>query len=224
MSKLSAIKISHEHYKITPFKRLKPFLKVFKIALYLAAVTLIINLAENNNQASASPIGGETGKYNKVNTFKELQSVYMTDITASKELSDIIIRYSNKYQLNPTLLLALIKTESNFNSNAVNYNYNGTIDRGLCQLNSNTFSGYTKEQFFDPEFNVDKAAEFLKWCLSQSENNVIIALAYYNAGIGTVFNESVGETTLNYINKIIENMSIYDEELKFLSDKMGIMG
>ncbi len=224
MSKLSTIGISHEHYKINPFKKLKPLLKIFKIALYLAAVTLIINLAENSNQASAAPMDDTAGKYDKVNTFRELQSLYMIDITGSKELPEIIIKYSQKYKLSPTLLLALIKTESNFNKNAVNYNYNGTIDRGLCQLNSNTFSGYKKEQFFDPEFNVDKAAEFLKWCLSQSENNVIIALAYYNAGIGTVFNESVGETTLNYINKIIENMNIYDEELKFLSDKMGIIG
>ena len=109
-------------------------------------------------------------------------------------------------------LLSLIKTESALNPLAENYNLNGTIDRGLCQLNSSTFSNIDKNILFDPESNIKYGAELLCWCLKKSDNNIVKALAFYNAGIGNVSNKKIGEITLNYINKIILEKSKLDKE------------
>src|ERR1700694_2838883 len=40
------------------------------------------------------------------------------------------------YDINPTILRAIAKVESNFNPNAVNRNRNGTYDFGVMQINT----------------------------------------------------------------------------------------
>ena len=137
---------------------------------------------------------------------------FMCDITKDPELSKLIIKYSRINNIEETLLLALIKTESSLDPLAENYNLNGTIDRGLCQLNSRTFSQLDKDIFFNPESNIKYGAELLSWCLKKSGNNIIKALAFYNAGIGNVANKKVGEFTLDYINNIIKKKSELDQQ------------
>lgn len=53
----------------------------------------------------------------------------------------------------PLYFVRLIKLESNWNVNAVNWNKNGTVDRGIAQLNSASlphFMAYNGGQTIDP--------------------------------------------------------------------------
>ena len=75
-----------------------------------------------------------------------------------------------RYNINPYLLAAIAKTESNFNANAVRHNTNGTRDVGVMQINSVHFPelakyGITENQLFDPCTNITVGA----WLLSQRQ-------------------------------------------------------
>ena len=65
--------------------------------------------------------------------FKEKHKLkYFTKITGNREIAKFILLYSKQNKIEPTLLTAVIKTESAFNPKAINKNNNGSFDRGLC--------------------------------------------------------------------------------------------
>ena len=90
------------------------------------------------------------------------------------------------------------------------YNTNGTVDRGLFQLNSNSFPQLSEEEFFDPYTSAKYGMRHLKQCLKMAGNSVS-ALAMYNAGMGRVSSNKTPQTTLNYIGKIISYQNKLDE-------------
>ena len=127
-----------------------------------------------------------------------------------------IQKISKSYGIETTLLLAIMRIESGFNPRAINHNKNGSIDRGLCQLNSNTFPNLKVKDFYNAEVNIKHGVGFLDWCLKKSKKNTVKALAFYNAGIGAVKKQKVGERTLNYINLVMKKKRDYDMGLNNL--------
>jgi|GEM_PF-501031 len=53
--------------------------------------------------------------------------------------NDCVTKAAEYHSVNPWVLRAIIKVESNFNTNAVNRNRNGTVDVGIAQINSMHF-------------------------------------------------------------------------------------
>jgi soluble lytic murein transglycosylase-like protein len=53
--------------------------------------------------------------------------------------NDCVTAAAGYHQVNPWVLRAIIKVESNFNAGAVNKNRNGTVDVGIAQINSMHF-------------------------------------------------------------------------------------
>lgn len=143
----------------------------------------------------------------------EIKLKFFTDVINDEEIAKLIIKYTKLYNVDTSLFVSIIKVESDFNPLAENKNKNGTIDRGLCQLNNNTFKELDHEDFFNPEKNIKNGVSFLKWCLNNSNKNIVKALAFYNTGFGNVKNKKVGETTLDYINKILKEKEIIDSNL-----------
>ena len=84
----------------------------------------------------------------------------------------------------------------------MNSNVNTSIDRGLFQLNSNSFPELTEADFFDPYISAKYGMSHLKFCLN-SAGNEVSALAMYNAGTGRVRSNKTPQSTLNYIGKIM---------------------
>jgi soluble lytic murein transglycosylase-like protein len=75
-----------------------------------------------------------------------------------------------QYGINPQILRAIAKVESNFNPRAVNRNTNGTYDFGVMQINSSW--GYTlgKEWWStlgDPCTNIKAGAKILASCMQK---------------------------------------------------------
>lgn len=75
-----------------------------------------------------------------------------------------------EYGINPQILRAIAKVESNFNPAAVNVNSNGTYDFGLMQINSSWASVLGKERWQaqgDACYNTKTGAWILSMCMKK---------------------------------------------------------
>ena len=126
------------------------------------------------------------------------------DVTASTDYSQIIYDMSSKYDVEPSLIRAIITVESNWNGNAVSNK--GAI--GLMQLMPSTAKDMDVSNPYNPEENIEGGTRYLRFLLDKF-NDLPMALAAYNAGPKTVEYykgiPSITETK-QYVKKVL---SIY---------------
>ncbi len=117
------------------------------------------------------------------------------------------------YDLDPALLRAIARAESNFNPGAVSPK--GAL--GLMQLMPETAQAYGVKDPFDPEENVRGAAAYLRDLLAEFQD-VRLALAAYNAGPERVrlyrgvppFSE-----TISYLERVLRFWRFYRRQKNF---------
>jgi len=119
------------------------------------------------------------------------------------EIDAAIDKAAAKHNVDPNLVRALVKVESNFNPNAVSRK--GAM--GLMQLMPQTARQLNLTNPFNPEQNVDAGVRHLKQLLESYGGDVRLSLAAYNAGSGAVA-RSAGipryAETRNYVKRITE--------------------
>lgn len=152
-------------------------------------------------------------------------------IIYKKEYTEYVEKYSQEYNVDENLVYAVIKAESNFNSDAIS-SKNAV---GLMQLMESTAieiskkvdlqytSEELKEKLLEPEININIGTKYLSILLQKYEN-IELSIAAYNAGIGTVNNwiekeiikpdgsdiENIPyKETNNYVRKILRDYKIY---------------
>jgi soluble lytic murein transglycosylase-like protein len=117
------------------------------------------------------------------------------------EIDVAVDRAAQRHNVDPNLVRALIKVESNFNPNAVSSK--GAM--GLMQLMPQTARELHLTNPFDPEQNVDAGVRHLKNLMESFGGDVRLSLAAYNAGAGAVV-RSAGippfSETRNYVRRI----------------------
>jgi hypothetical protein len=130
---------------------------------------------------------------------------FFSNICINREIVLAILENSKTFNVPPALAFAVSWEESRLNPNAINrYNRDGSVDRGLFQLNSRSFPHLEAANFYDIRTNAYYGIAHLRYCLDTGKSEVS-ALAMYNAGTGRVRNIGAPEVTLNYISRILDN-------------------
>ena len=98
------------------------------------------------------------------------------------QYDELIRKASGKYNVEPALVKAIIKAESNFNHRAVSRK--GA--KGLMQLMPATASYLQVQDSFHPENNIEGGVKYVRYLLNFFNGNLPLALAAYNAGENAV--------------------------------------
>lgn len=126
---------------------------------------------------------------------------YYSRVVNSREVAQAVLQSAEEFNIPLSLAFALAHTESNFKVTAMHKNTNGSIDRGLFQLNNTSFPKLEESDFYDPKTSAHYGLSHLRFCLNTAGNE-IAALAMYNAGANKVRKNSTPQITLDYISKI----------------------
>jgi hypothetical protein len=132
---------------------------------------------------------------------------FFTQLCPSREIAEAILLSADWFNIPPSLAFALAWEESQLNPLAVNgKNRDGSVDRGLFQLNNRSFPHLEMQAFFSPDVNSWYAMNHLRYCLDTGRTE-IAALAMYNAGTGRVTSSGAPKSTLDYVSRILDNKS-----------------
>jgi len=127
-------------------------------------------------------------------------------LSAIPDVSESVLRnlvdsISKDNGVDPALIDAMVRTESNYNPWAIS----SKGARGLMQLIPETGRRFGVQDFFDPRQNIEGGVRYIKYLLNMFEGNVDLSLAAYNAGENLV--ARLGRIppyaeTKNYVRKI----------------------
>jgi soluble lytic murein transglycosylase-like protein len=187
---------------------------VITIMLALTGSILGLNLSVWLDEPSDFSSAGENA-----GSFIDIVPQVTVDISKKQNEKIIIIKpksfrriaftKSRKYEIEPSLIYALIKVESNWDARALSR----AGAKGLMQLMPSTAKEMDVKNPFDPEENIEGGIRYLRYLLDRFNGDVTLALAAYNAGPNKV-RKFKGvppiKETQRYVNRIL---SIYNKEL-----------
>jgi len=104
------------------------------------------------------------------------------DQLVAKDYQQVIEAKSREYNMEASLIKAVIKTESNWDTGALSSK--GAM--GLMQLMPTTARDMDVKNPFNPEENIEGGVKYLRYLLNKFNGDLALALAAYNAGPETV--------------------------------------
>ena len=130
-----------------------------------------------------------------------------------KYYAGIIKQASRRFGVEPSLIKAVIKAESDFDQEAVSHK--GA--QGLMQLMPQTADQMDVESPFNPEENIFGGTRYLSLLLKRFKNNKILALAAYNAGPERVESYQgvppISETK-TFVKRVLDYYKLYNAKAK----------
>ena len=128
---------------------------------------------------------------------------------SQQEILRAITVYAKRYHLDPALLHAVIKTESDFRQDIVSRK--GAV--GLMQLTPETAATLRVANVYDSLQNIRGGAKQLRHLLNLYEGDLILALAAYNAGVHRIKGGKVPRIreTRSYVRKVLRYYEHYRE-------------
>jgi soluble lytic murein transglycosylase len=126
-----------------------------------------------------------------------------------REYDGIILQASKLFEVDRSLIKAVIKAESDFDHQAVSRK--GA--QGLMQLMPPTADAMDVENPFNPEDNILGGTRYLSLLLKRFKNNKELALAAYNAGPENVDSHQgvpPFPETENFVKKVMGYYKLYN--------------
>ncbi|MDD2462869.1 MAG: lytic transglycosylase domain-containing protein [Desulfobulbus sp.] len=127
-------------------------------------------------------------------------------IFSSQTINDFIQAAATEHGVDPFLIKAIIKAESNFNPTAIS----PKGAQGLMQLMPATARDLQVADPFDPQANITGGTKYLRSLLDSFGWDIELSLAAYNAGPGNVKKTvpNIPETR-EYVAKVLGNYQSY---------------
>lgn len=165
-----------------------------------------VYVSGNENSEVVEP---EEDTENEENTSDSLEADISNEISSidiDMEIYNAVVKYAAEYEIDEKLILAVIKTESDFDQYALSY----ADCKGLMQLNDIFFKEEMKEfgitDIYDIDSNVHLGTYYLRDCINKSNGDIKLALMMYNEGYSGALNTFNNYGYSNYAYKVFDNI------------------
>lgn len=138
-------------------------------------------------------------------------NTYIKKGISKKQFDDMIQRKAEMYGIDPTLVKAIVKAESDYDASAIS-NKGAT---GLMQLMPETSRMMGVKNIHDPEENVEGGIRYLSKLLKMFDWKVPLAVAAYNAGENAVLKYGgipPYSETQTYVKRVLHYHRMYGSE------------
>jgi soluble lytic murein transglycosylase-like protein len=132
----------------------------------------------------ADGLATREGSYNPSGTRLAMgSSSHLKGFTTGNPAHDqYIVDSSRRYRIDPLLIYSQMHQESSFKIRATS----NKGASGLMQLMPATARRFGVTKIYDPQQNIDAGVKYMRWLLDTFNQDVVLALAGYNAGEGAV--------------------------------------
>ena len=197
--------VQKERKLIALFPILAGFLFFFTSACTLPITAEATVAAYMDVQGNLHYVRGKSGRANRKIAINR-PVVRSTRDFSSQTINDFIHAAATEHGIDPLLIKAIIKAESNFDPTAVS----PKGAQGLMQLMPATARDLQVADPFDPQDNITGGTKYLRSLLDSFGWDIELSLAAYNAGPGRVKGRipNIVETKM-YIAKVLDNYQAY---------------
>ncbi|MDY0211397.1 MAG: lytic transglycosylase domain-containing protein [Desulfuromonadaceae bacterium] len=130
-------------------------------------------------------------------------------VVAGRSVHDLIQHYSQRHKLDPALVKAVVKAESNFDSGCVSK----AGAQGLMQVLPTTAAEMDIYDLFDPAQNIAAGSRYLQKMLKRFNGDLDLALAAYNAG-PSVVERYAGIPPYAETRAYVKNVKLYFDQYR----------
>lgn len=184
------------------------------LALWLTTAIMVLVVLGTPLYEGLTLAKPEPGKpvLSQTKTMPEITLPLVQGMEAEHLYHAIIIAASNRHQVDPAIVKAIIMAESSYNPKAVSKK--GA--KGLMQLMPKTAAELGVKDSFNPVYNINGGVRYYKKMLNQFNGDVKLALAAYNAGSRKV-KQYQGippfKATRYYIKKVFKYYQYYKKQV-----------
>jgi len=191
--------------------------------LFVLVIILMVSFASNLDSQTPKPVLDDKPVTAKVISSQPIEEEYtaakiepsLPPVKGNKKerlFHPIIIQTSNRHQIDPAIVKAIIMAESGYNPRAISK----AGAKGLMQLMPKTAQDLGVEDSFNPQQNISGGVRYFKQLMNRFNGDFKLALAAYNAGSTTVRRYKgvpPFKATQHYIKKVFKYYQLYKNQM-----------